>query len=113
MRRDGQRGSSVAEALVAAGLAGLALAGVALAAQLAGASLRLARDTSVALALAEARLEALRAGPRADGADAVTADGVTFHRAWRVDDGRGRATRAEVDVAWPGRRLLLATGMLP
>jgi len=107
------RGSSVAEALVAAALSGIALAAVALVARLAGTSLRLARDTSTALALAEARLEALRAGPRDDGTDDVTANGVTFTRAWRVTGGRGRTTRLSVDVTWRDHRVALETGGLP
>jgi hypothetical protein len=107
------RGSSLAEALVAAALAGLALALVAQAAWLARRGLALARDTSAALALAEGRLEALRAGPRADGDDAIPAAGVPFARAWRVREGRGRATRADVEVTWPGHGVRLETGMLP
>jgi hypothetical protein len=91
------RGSTVAEALVA---------------RVAGSGLRLARDTSAALALAEAELEALRAGPQADGADEVVADGVAFARAWSVSGGRGRPARVAVEVAWGEHRVSLATGVL-
>ena len=103
----------MAEALVAAALAGVALATVALVARLAGSGLRLARDTSAALALAETQLEALRLGPRDDGSDDVTADGVRFSRAWSVSGGRGRPTRVAVEIAWDDHRLSLETGMLP
>jgi len=106
------RGSSLAEALVAAALAGLALAAVALAARLTSAGLRLARETSTALTLAERQLELLRAAPPADGADEVVADGVRFARAWTVAGGRGRPTQVAIEVAWPGHRVALATGML-
>jgi Tfp pilus assembly protein PilV len=113
VRPPASRGSSVAEALVAAALAGVALAALALVARLAGTSLRQARDTSAALALAEEQLETLRLGPRADGSDGVEADGVTFARAWRVTGGRGRTTRVAVDVVWGGHRVALDAGMLP
>lgn len=113
MRRGAARGSSVAEALVAAALAGTALAAVALVARQAGPGLRLARETSTALTLAEAQLEALRAGPRNDGADEVVADGVRFSRAWSATGGRGLPTRVAVEVTWPDHRLSLETGVLP
>ena len=110
MRRP--RGSSVAEALVAAALAGIAVAAVASSARLAGAGLRLARDTSAALALAETQLEALRAAALEDGADDVTRDGITFARSWRASGGRGRPTRLAVEVVWPDHRVALGTGVL-
>jgi hypothetical protein len=106
------RGSAVAEALVAAALAGAALAAVALVARLAGSGLRLARDTSTALTLAETQLETLRSGARDDGTDEVVADGVRFSRTWRATGGRGLATRLAVEVAWPAHRVVLASGVL-
>lgn len=106
------RGSSVAEALVAAALAGVALAAVALVARLANSGLRLARDTTTALTLAETQLETLRAGPRDDGTDQVVADGVRFTRTWSATGGRGLPTRVGVEVTWPDQRVALETGVL-
>ncbi len=106
------RGSSVAEALVAAALAGIAVAAVASSARLAGSGLRLSRETSTALALAETQLEALRAAALEDGVDDVTTDGVTFARTWRASGGRGRPTRLAVEVAWRDHRVALETGAL-
>ena len=112
VRHRATRGSSLAEVLVAAALAGVALAAVALAARLASAGLRLARETSTALTLAEAQLELLRTETPADGADQVVADGVRVARAWSVTGGRGEPTQVAIEVAWPGHRVALATGML-
>jgi len=112
MRKRQPRGSSVAEALVAAALAGLAVAAVASTARLARSGLELARDTSTALALAEAQLELLRAGGLEDAADEVVADAVTFSRAWHAGGGRGRPTRLAVEIAWRDHRLALETGVL-
>jgi len=111
-RRRKHRGSSIAEALVAATLAGVALAAVALTARQASSGLALARDASVALALAEAELELLRAAPQDDGTDDVAADGVRFSRTWSASGGRGRATRLAVEVTWRDRRLSLETAVL-
>ena len=109
-----RRGSSVAEALVAAALAGVALAALTSAAGLATMSLRLARDTGIALALATEQLEALRAGPRAAGSDDGTGpDGTSFARTWSVGGGRGRPADLAVDVVWDGRTVRLSTGTLP
>ena len=102
------------ESLVALALAGIALAGLAGAAGLAVKSLRQACDTATAIALAAERLEALRAGPRAAGADASTSpDGTRFDRSWSVADGRGEATALTVQVGFGSRRLTLATRVMP
>jgi hypothetical protein len=106
------RGSAIAEALIAAALAGIALAAVALVSRLAGAGLRLARDTSTALMLAETQLETLRAGPRDDGTDEVVAEGVRFTRIWGAAGGRGLPPRMTVEVTWPDHRVALETGVL-
>jgi hypothetical protein len=104
------RGSSVVDALVGAALAGIALAGLTAVAGLATQSLRLARDTSTALALATGRLEALRAGPRADGDDRWQApDGTLFTRTWTHDGGRGRPVGLSAEVAWGRRTVALRT----
>ena len=110
----GTRGFSIVEALVGAALAGIALAGLTAVAALATGSLRLARDRSTALALAHERLELLRAGPRADGAEQRTGvDGTPFAISWHVDDGRGEPARLAVHVAWGTRAVDLATEALP
>ena len=93
-------GFTVVEALVGAALA--------------TASLRLARDTGIALALATERLEALRVGPRADGADnQVAPDGTRFQRNWTRDGGRGTPERLSVRIAWGRHALELETEALP
>jgi hypothetical protein len=100
----------VVDALVGAALAGIALAGLAAVAGLATASLRLARDTGTALALATERLEALRAGPRSAGDDGWTApDGTSFTRAWDAGGGRGRPTTLSVRVGWGSRAVALGS----
>jgi len=107
-------GFSVVEALVGAALAGLALAGLAAVAGLATASLRLARDSGTALALASERLEGLRLGPRADGVDGRAApDGTRFQRRWTHDGGRGTPERLSVRIAWGRHALALTTEALP
>jgi hypothetical protein len=100
--------------VVGAALAGVALATLAGVAGLATRSLRLARDTSTALALASERLEALRVGPAADGSDVtVMASGTAFARSWRVAGGRGRPVDLSVRVAWGDHALSLGTEVLP
>ena len=107
-------GFTVVEALVGAALAGIALAGLAAVAGLATASLRLARDTGTALALATERLEALRVGPRDVGADSrVGPDGTRFDRSWTGEGGRGAPARLSARVAWGRHALELATEALP
>ena len=114
MRRPRQRGSSMAEALVAAALAGIALAGLSATAALATRSLRLARDASIALTLATERLETLRAGPRAAGEDVRTGpDGTVFTRTWSVAGGRGRPVELGTRVAWGPHALELSSEALP
>ena len=112
--RRGTDGFSIVEALVATALAGVALASLSTVAALGRGSLVRARETSVALALASERLEALRAGPRADGSDVrVAAGGTQFSRAWTITDGRGGPTRMRVEVLWRDRRLAVATEVPP
>jgi Tfp pilus assembly protein PilV len=107
-------GFTVVEALVGAALAGIALAGLAAVAGLATPSLRLSRDTGTALALATERLEALRIGPRADGADSrVAPDGTLFSRSWTHQDGRGAPAGLGVRVAWGRHSIELRTEALP
>lgn len=110
----GRRGSCVAEALVAAALVGAALTALVSTAGVAVRSLRLARDTGSALALATGRLEALRAGQRTDGADVAPGpDGTAFIRRWSATGGRGQPARLEVSVTWGTRTVALATEALP
>ena len=106
-------GFSVVEALVGTLLAGVALAGLAAVAGLATRALTLARDTSVAIALAGERLEAMRAGPRADGSDTVTGLGTTFTRRWSTTGGRGLPAELRVAVAWGAHTVEVATEALP
>jgi hypothetical protein len=103
------------EALVGLGLAGVGVAGLAATGAVAVQGLHLARETASAVAFATERLEALRAGPRADGADTVVgSEGTTFSRRWQVTAGRGRPDRLEVEIRWAaGRRLALTTEAAP
>ena len=107
------QGVSVVEALAAGALVGLAVAGLAGSAALATRSLGLARDTSVALALATAQLETLRGGARADGSDIVAANGTHYTRRWHVTGGRGEPVGLSVEVSWGERTLGLATAAFP
>jgi hypothetical protein len=110
----GNRGWATMDALVSLGLAGVAIAGVAGSGGLALHVLRVARDTNAAIALATERVEALRAGPRTNGADTTTAtDGTVFTRTWQVTDGRGRPTPLSVDVQGGGRSFTLASEVFP
>jgi Tfp pilus assembly protein PilV len=109
-----QAGFSVVEALVGAALAGIAVALLAGVAGLTSRSVCLARDSGFALALAVERAEALRAGPRADGADTrAAADGTVYSRSWQVAGGRGVPVRLSVQVTWGNRVRTLATEVLP
>jgi Tfp pilus assembly protein PilV len=109
-----RRGYSVVEAMVAAALAGVALAGLAGVACVATMSLRLARDTGTAVALASERLEALRLGPRSDGDDLWTApDGTVFVRRWRQAGGRGRPATLSARVTWARHAVELGTEATP
>lgn len=108
------QGSALIEALVATVLAGIALGGLTCAAVLATRSLVLVRDTANALALAGERLEALRLGPRADGADAPrTCDGTDWTRSWTVNGGRGTPAGLSVRVACGRRTVDLSTEVFP
>lgn len=105
----GSRGTSVIEALVAVALAGVAMAGLAAVATATVQHLRLARSRDIAVGLASARLEALRAGPRADGSDVVG----PFVRQWWVEDGRGDASPVEVAVTWGTRTVRMTSAVSP
>ena len=99
---------------MAAALAGIALGGLANAAVLATRSLVLVRDTGNALALAGERLEALRVGPRADGADAPRSrDGTAWTRTWTVTGGRGAPAGLSVRVTCARHTLTLSTEVFP
>lgn len=114
MRGRSTKGVTVVEALAAGALAGLAVASLAGSAALATRSLGLARDASIALALATAQLETLRGGARAEGSDTiVAANGTHFTRRWHVTGGRGEPVGLSVEVAWGERSLGLATEALP
>ncbi|HEV7731563.1 MAG TPA: hypothetical protein VGR62_05340 [Candidatus Binatia bacterium] len=105
----GTRGISVVEALVALALAGVAMAGMAAVATTTVQQLRLARSRDLAVGLASARLEALRAGPRADGSDVVG----PFTRRWWAEDGRGDAAPVDVEVTWETRTVRMTSAVSP
>lgn len=110
----GTRGWAMIDALVSLGLAGVAIAGVAGAGGLALRVLRITRDTNAAIVLGTERMEALRAGPRANGSDTTTAsDGTVFTRTWQVTDGRGQPTPLSVAVQSSGRTFTLASEVFP
>lgn len=110
-RRSG--GFTTAEAMVAAALAGIAMAGLASGAALATATLRLARDTATALALATDGLERVRAGEAPPRDAPAGPDGRAFARACETGGGRGRPLRVRCAVAWGVRRVALATELPP
>ncbi len=106
-------GFSVIEALVATLVAGLALAGLTTVAGTSSRALRVARDETVAVAMAAERLEALRAGPRPAGTDTIAdANGTRFARRWSATGGRGRPARIDCRVAW-GAHAVIATSEAP
>ncbi len=111
--RHSTRGVVLVEALAALGLAAVALAALAATAASCVRHVRLARERSIAVGLAADRLEALRAGPRADGRDEPAVAGIVFTRAWTVTGGRGDVTRLRVAVAWPDGTVRLETGAFP
>jgi Tfp pilus assembly protein PilV len=77
-----------------------------------GRALMAARRDATGVTFAVARLETLRAGPRANGADGAPLDGVDFVRTWTVAPGRGRPDALAVDVGWPGHAIVLGTEAL-
>jgi hypothetical protein len=93
----------------------VAMTGGALAAVMAtsGRALVAARRDATGVALAVGRLETLRAGSRANGADVGTLDGVDFVRTWTVAPGRGRPDALAVDVGWPGHAIAIRTETMP
>jgi prepilin-type N-terminal cleavage/methylation domain-containing protein len=108
-------GFSMVEVLVAVALTALAAAGLAAVAPAATTGLTAARTRAAALALATARIEALRAGPRTAGTDTVLgSDGTRFTRRWAVVPGRGRPDGLSVEVTWRGgHRVAVTTEALP
>jgi hypothetical protein len=102
-------GSGLVEALVSLVLVSLAASAIAAAAAASGRTLVHVRDDAIAVALASGRLDALRAGPRADG----TLTNAPFTSDWRVSDGRGHPDSCDVTITWPGHRFDLASAVLP
>jgi hypothetical protein len=90
-------------------LVSLAAGAIAAAAAISGRTLVQVRHDAVAVAQASGRLDALRAGPRVDGAQTTG----PFTSDWRVGDGRGRPDPCEVAVTWVGHRLDLSSAVLP
>jgi len=93
----------------------VAMTGGALAAVMAtsGRALVAARRDATGVSLAVGRLETLRAGARANGADGAPLDGVAFVRTWTVVPGRGLPDALAVDVGWPGHAMTLGTEAMP
>lgn len=99
----------MALALVALGTATLAAVAAAV-----GQGFVAARHDGAANALALARLDELRAGPRASGSDTVAgSDGTPFARRWTVQTGRGRPDPIDVTVSWSDHHVALATEAQP
>jgi Tfp pilus assembly protein PilV len=108
------RGGVLVEALVAAALAGVAVAALCHTVVGTGRAVAAARRASTAVALAEATLDMLRVGPRADGADTpVGADGTPYVRSWAVAGGRGAPATLAVRVTSGGRTLALDGAVWP
>ena len=106
-------GFSIVEALVALLLTAVALAALTAAAATTTRQLRLARDRLSALELAAARLDALRAGPRASDTDEVESAGTRFSRTWQVDEDRGGPARLHVQVTWANGHVVLESEAFP
>jgi Tfp pilus assembly protein PilV len=106
-------GFAVVEALVALLLAGIAIAALTASAAATVRHVHLARQRSVALALASDRLEALRAGSRDAGRDEIDAAGTRYVRTWTSDGGRGAPVRLQVEVAWADAHVRLDSAVYP
>ena len=98
---------------MALGVVALAAGAVAAVAATSGGLLVAARRDAAASSLARERLDALRGGPRDDGADTVAAAGALFTRTWTTTPGRGSPDRFVVTLAWPGHGVALASEALP
>lgn len=95
--------------LVALGTATLAAMATAV-----GRGLVVARHDATATALTLARLDELRAGPRASGSDTpASSDGTPFTREWTAQAGRGHPDTLAATVAWANHRITLATEARP
>ena len=107
------RGFALVEALAALGVTAVALAGLSATAASAVRHVRLARDRGAALALATDQLDALRAGPRADGSDEPVVGATPFVRTWEVTGGRGDVALLRVQVTWVDGSVRIASGAYP
>jgi Tfp pilus assembly protein PilV len=106
-------GFAVVEALVALVLAGIAIAALVASAAATVRHVRLARDRSIAVALAADRLEGLRAGARDTGRDEIDAAGSRWLRTWSSDGGRGSPVRLQVQVEWADGHVSLDSAVYP
>ena len=106
-------GSTMVEVLVALLLTAVAAGALAAVATAGGRALVAARHDATATALAAARLEDLRAGPRTSGTDVIAHEGTTHARRWTATNGRGRPSALDVTVEWPGHAVALATEVAP
>ena len=98
---------------MALGIVALAGGTVAAVAATSGGLLVAARRDAAASSLGRERLDALRAGPRDDGADTVVAAGALFTRTWTTTPGRGSPDRFVVTLAWSGHGVTLAGEAMP
>jgi len=105
-------GFGLVEALVALALAAIAFGALAASAHVAVQSFRRSAAHQAAGIAALDRLEALRAGARASGADTVPGPPVVS-RAWRVAAGRGRPDDLTTDAQADGSRVILETRAWP
>ena len=108
-----ERGVAIVEALAALGVTAVALAGLTATAAAGVRHIRLSRDRGAALALAVNRLDALRAGPRADGRDEPVVGSTAFVREWETGGGRGEVAVLRVRVAWAEGSVQIASGAFP
>lgn len=108
----GRQGFGVVEALVALVIAAIAFGALAAAAQVATRALRRTAARQAAITAGLARLETLRAGPRAAGSD-LTAGPPAVALSWRHVPGRGRPDRIAVDAACDDTRLALESAVWP
>ncbi len=106
-------GFALVEVLAALLLASIGVAGLAAAAAAAVRHVQLARERSIAVALAADRLDVLRAGARTAGRDEFDLAGSRYAVSWRSTGGRGGAVQLHVEVAWAGGRVRLDGGAFP
>jgi Tfp pilus assembly protein PilV len=103
-RRSRPAGLTLVELLVSVTLITVALAAIPISLRVTGSMARLARDGTIALVSAQAKLEELIAaeGSRGDGTDTLSSGAAALTRTWQVDPGDPQAVlrRLVVTVTW-------------